>query len=120
MSGHTNFSVLTTNMTAEKRARIDAKKSGLRQEMALHELREARRLTQAALGDTLHVDQSAIAKMERRTDMYVSSLRRFVEAMGGGTAGGRSFPRWRCHDSQFRRYGERRVIQGSNLHGNLE
>lgn len=49
----------------------------------MHELREARRLTQAALGDTLQVDQLAIAKMEKRTDMYVSSLRRFVEAMGG-------------------------------------
>ncbi|MGB8842077.1 MAG: XRE family transcriptional regulator [Aliidongia sp.] len=62
---------------------MERKKAELRQEMVLHELREARRLTQAALGDTLQVDQLAIAKMEKRTDMYVSSLRRFVEAMGG-------------------------------------
>jgi DNA-binding XRE family transcriptional regulator len=83
MSGHKNFTSLTSDATAESRARIERKKATLRQEMALHELREARRLTQATLGDTLQVDQSAIAKMEKRTDMYVSSLRRFVEAMGG-------------------------------------
>jgi DNA-binding XRE family transcriptional regulator len=83
MSGHKDFTTLTANISPEGRARIERKKAALRQDMALHELREARRLTQAALGDTLNVDQSAIAKMERRTDMYVSSLRRFVEAMGG-------------------------------------
>jgi DNA-binding XRE family transcriptional regulator len=83
MTGHKSFDSLTVGITPESRARIERKKSALRQEMALHELREARRLTQAALGDTLQVDQSAIAKMEKRTDMYVSSLRRFVEAMGG-------------------------------------
>jgi DNA-binding XRE family transcriptional regulator len=83
MTGHKSFASLNTGATPDSRARIERRKVQLRQEMALHELREARRLTQAALGDTLHVDQSAIAKMERRTDMYVSSLRRFVEAMGG-------------------------------------
>ncbi len=83
MSGHKNFRALTAAMTPEGRARVERKKTELRKEMALYELREARRLTQAALGETLHVDQSAIAKMEKRADMYVSNLRRFVEAMGG-------------------------------------
>jgi len=83
MSGHKSFASLSAEISPERRARIEGKKIELRQEMALHELREARRLTQVALGDTLQVDQSAIAKMEKRTDLYVSSLRRFVEAMGG-------------------------------------
>ena len=83
MSGHKSFASLSADMQPERRARVDQRKEELRQEMALHELREARRLTQVALGDTLQVDQSAIAKMEKRTDLYVSSLRRFVEAMGG-------------------------------------
>jgi len=83
MSGHRSFASLSSEIAPERRVRIEQKKAVLRQEMALHELREARRLTQAALGDTLQVDQSAIAKMEKRTDLYVSSLRRFVEAMGG-------------------------------------
>lgn len=51
--------------------------------MLLHELREARALTQKALGETLNVNQPAVAKLERRTDMYVSRLRAYIEAMGG-------------------------------------
>ena len=51
--------------------------------MALDELREARDLTQEHLAKVLHVNQSAISKLERRTDMYVSTLQDFVRAMGG-------------------------------------
>ena len=40
-------------------------------------------MTQRALGDALHVNQPAVAKLERRTDMYVSNLRSYIEAMGG-------------------------------------
>lgn len=83
MSGHKSFAGLRDRMRPELRAQVEQKADQLRHEMALHELREARRLTQAALSETLHVDQSAVAKMERRTDMYVSNLRRFVQAMGG-------------------------------------
>jgi hypothetical protein len=83
MSGRKNFADLRAKMSPESKARIEDRKAELREEMALNELREARRLTQAALGETLQVDQSAVAKMEKRTDMYVSNLRRFVEAMGG-------------------------------------
>lgn len=52
-------------------------------EMPLHELRRARGLSQQALADVLHVAQPAIAKMELRTDMYLSTLRSHIEAMGG-------------------------------------
>ncbi len=45
--------------------------------------RTARQLSHAALGEILHVEQPAVAKIEKRTDMYVSTLRRFIEAMGG-------------------------------------
>jgi len=51
--------------------------------MDLTQLRTAHQLSQAALGEILHVEQPAIAKLEKRTDMYVSTLRRFIEAMGG-------------------------------------
>lgn len=51
--------------------------------MALDELREARKLTQTQLAGTLNVDQGSISKMERRTDMYISTLRNFIQAMGG-------------------------------------
>jgi transcriptional regulator with XRE-family HTH domain len=51
--------------------------------MALDGLRVARQKTQEQLAETLNVDQAAISKLERRTDVYVSTLRRYIEAMGG-------------------------------------
>ncbi len=51
--------------------------------MTIAELRQARLLTQESLGETLHVGQTSIAKKEKRADMYVSNLRRFINAMGG-------------------------------------
>jgi DNA-binding XRE family transcriptional regulator len=52
-------------------------------EMPLHELRNARGLSQKMLAETLHIQQPAIAKLEKRTDMYISTLRSHIEAMGG-------------------------------------
>ena len=52
-------------------------------EMPLNELRQARGLSQKVLAEVLHVQQPAIAKIERRTDMYISTLRSHIEAMGG-------------------------------------
>lgn len=52
-------------------------------EMALDELRAARQLTQEHLGTLLGINQSAVSKMERRVDMYVSTLGDFIRAMGG-------------------------------------
>jgi len=52
-------------------------------QMPLHELREARRLTQQQLARTLDMTQAAVSQVEKRTDMYLSTLENFVEAMGG-------------------------------------
>ncbi len=70
-------------MSPEARARVAVKTEKLRKEMALAELRRARELSQQELAQTLGVGQAAIAKMEKRADMYISTLRRFIEAMGG-------------------------------------
>jgi len=83
MSGHHPFRELTKDFSPERQARIADKVRLFKQDMALAELRKARQQSQAELAARLHVNQPAIAKMERRTDMYVSNLRRFVEAMGG-------------------------------------
>lgn len=77
------FKELLDRMPPERRARIKARANGLRAEMALDELREARRLTQEQLAERLHVLQPAIAKIERRADMYLSTLRGVINAMGG-------------------------------------
>jgi DNA-binding XRE family transcriptional regulator len=66
-----------------QRARAATKAEALRKEMTLAELRQALQLTQESLGESLDVGQTAVAKMEKRADMYISNLRRFIEAMGG-------------------------------------
>jgi transcriptional regulator with XRE-family HTH domain len=49
----------------------------------LRRLREARALTQSAMADLLDMDQSEVSRLERRGDMLLSTLKRFVEATGG-------------------------------------
>jgi DNA-binding transcriptional regulator YiaG len=78
-----NFKELQAKMSPESRARSEAKAQRMIQEMALDELRAARALTQEHLPTILGVKQSAVSKLERRADMYVSTLRHFIEAMGG-------------------------------------
>ena len=83
MTGRKKFDALRADLTPAQKAAVTVKVIALREEMTLAELRQARQLTQATLSATLHVGQAAVAKMEKRTDMYVGNLRRFVEAMGG-------------------------------------
>lgn len=52
-------------------------------ELQLHELRQTKALSQVTLAKTLHVHQAAISKMEHRNDMYVSTLREYIRALGG-------------------------------------
>ena len=52
-------------------------------ELPLNELRQARSLSQKMLADVLHVQQPFIAKIEKRADMYIPTLRSHCEAMGG-------------------------------------
>ena len=70
-------------MSPESLTRSDALYHQLLAELPLAELRRARGLSQKALAGVLHVDQASISKMERRTDMYISTLRSHIEAMGG-------------------------------------
>jgi len=83
MSGRHPFENLTRDFSPEHRARVNTRKAELREAMLLHELREARALTQKAMGEVLSVKQPAVARLERRADMYVSNLRAYIEAMGG-------------------------------------
>jgi predicted transcriptional regulator len=83
MSERKPFSNLTRNFSEDRHARIEAKKVELQEEMALHDLRKAIGTSQEAIARTLGVNQPAVAKMERRTDIRIQSLRRMIEAMGG-------------------------------------
>jgi transcriptional regulator with XRE-family HTH domain len=52
-------------------------------DMPLQDIRRARHLTQEQLAETLAATQPEISKIEKRTDLYISTLRRYIEAMGG-------------------------------------
>jgi transcriptional regulator with XRE-family HTH domain len=96
-----NFRELQSKMSPERRARVENRVRKAIQEMALDELRSARQLTQSELADVLKVDQGSISKLERRTDMYISTLRRYVEAMGGSLQIRAVFPEGEVQIIQF-------------------
>jgi predicted XRE-type DNA-binding protein len=77
------FSELRDKMNPERRARNDVAVKKALEEMPLNELRNARGLSQKMLAESLHIQQPAIAKLEKRTDMYISTLRSHINAMGG-------------------------------------
>lgn len=77
------FPELRARMSPESRARAEVKAQSMLAEMPLNELRQARGLSQKMLAEVLHVQQPSIAKLEKRTDMYLSTLRSHIEAMGG-------------------------------------
>ncbi|HVD00793.1 MAG TPA: XRE family transcriptional regulator [Candidatus Dormibacteraeota bacterium] len=66
-----------------RRARVAQFRAEMLHDLSLADLRRARQLTQDELATALELDQSAVSKLEHRTDLYLSTLRRFVEAMGG-------------------------------------
>jgi DNA-binding transcriptional regulator YiaG len=78
-----DFKQLQAKMSPESRARSQAVAEQMIEEMALDELREARKLTQEQLAESLRINQSAVSKMERRADMYLSTLKGIIKAMGG-------------------------------------
>jgi predicted transcriptional regulator len=83
MSGHKPFSELTKDFSPARRARVAAKAAALREVMTLEALRKARLLSQEDVAEALEVNQPAVAKLEKRGDMHVSNLRRYIEALGG-------------------------------------
>ena len=77
------FTELRAKMPPESQVRTRVRTEQMLAEMPLQELRKARGLSQKTLADVLNVKQPSIAKMEHRADMYISTLRNHIEAMGG-------------------------------------
>jgi transcriptional regulator with XRE-family HTH domain len=77
------FAKLFRKMSPEARKRVEERANAEYQALALSELREAQDLTQVQLAKKLGIDQGAVSKIERRTDMYLSTLRNVIAAMGG-------------------------------------
>jgi hypothetical protein len=68
------FSELEAKMSPERRGRIKEEVKKALTEMPIHELRNAQGLSQKVLAEALHIQQPAVAKMEKRTDMYISII----------------------------------------------
>lgn len=78
-----NFKILREQMSEERRGRVAAQAAEISRQIQLDEIRRAVSLTQEQLAATLGVSQTAVSKIEHQTDMYLSTLRRFIVAMGG-------------------------------------
>ncbi|MDR3676214.1 MAG: helix-turn-helix transcriptional regulator [Acidobacteriota bacterium] len=71
-------------LRAPQRRKVEARAAELMaEEMTLRELRKARKLTQVRLAKTLKINQDSVSRLEKRSDLLLSTLRKAVEAMGG-------------------------------------
>jgi len=71
-------------LSPARRKRIEARAAQLvAEEMSLRELRRAHKLTQARIAETLGIGQDQVSRLEQRSDLLLSTLRDYVEAMGG-------------------------------------
>jgi DNA-binding XRE family transcriptional regulator len=95
------FRDLVARMPAESRARSEALTRQLLEEMPLQALRRALALTQEQLAESSGLTQSGIAQIEQRSDVFVSTLRRYIEAMGGELVIFARFPFGETKISQF-------------------
>ena len=77
------FRELVNAMPAERQRKIASRVRQTLASMPLEEVRKARQMTQSRLADALGVNQGEVSKIEHRTDIYLSTLAGYVEALGG-------------------------------------
>jgi len=81
------------SLSAGRRKKIEARALALiAEEMTLQELRRARKITQVRLAKTLGITQDGVSRLEKRSDLLLSTLRKSVEAMGGNLSLVAQFP----------------------------
>jgi transcriptional regulator with XRE-family HTH domain len=80
-------------LSPTRRRKVETRAAELAsEEMTLHELRRARKLTQVHMAKALRITQDGVSRLERRTDLLLSTLRKSVEAMGGSLSLIAEFP----------------------------
>jgi Helix-turn-helix domain len=78
------YAKIRERFTPEELARIDARAAELiAEELTLRDLRQARKLTQVRMAELLGMEQENVSRLERRTDLLLSTLKSYVAAMGG-------------------------------------
>jgi len=79
-----NIDHIIRGLSPERRAKIEGRARQLiGEEMALQQLRKARHLTQEQMARALKIGQDSVSRLESRSDLLISTLRSYVEAMGG-------------------------------------
>ncbi len=78
-----NYKELQAKIDPARRATTQQRVRQELQTMALEELRNAKQATQTEMAELLDLPQSSISRIEQRTDMYLSTLRNYIQAMGG-------------------------------------
>lgn len=72
------------SLSPERQAKIEAMAEKLiAEEKSLRQIRKAREYSQVTLSELLGMNQGDLSRFERRTDAYLSTIRRYIEAMGG-------------------------------------
>jgi len=96
-----SFKALRQKMSKPAQEAAAVKTQQMLKEMPLQELRQAHQMSQERLAQLLTTKQANISRMERRTDMYISTLRSYIEAMGGQLDIVARFPDGDVHINQF-------------------
>lgn len=80
-------------LSPAQRKKVEARAAELiTEEMTLRELRKARKLTQVRMAEQLGITQDSVSRLEKRSDLLLSTLRKTVEAMGGSLSLVAQFP----------------------------
>src|SRR6202166_2248949 len=92
----TNVDRIIRKLIPAERKKVEARAAQLiAEEMTLRELRQARKLTQVRMAKTLGITQDSVSRLEKRSDLLLSTLRKTVEAMGGNLSLVAEFPNGR-------------------------
>lgn len=86
------FRLLRDKLPPDAQAEARARANEMLEEIALQELRKALNLTQEQVAEAMQMNQGVVSKMEHQSDIYVSTLRKFVAALGGHLKLVASFP----------------------------
>jgi DNA-binding XRE family transcriptional regulator len=89
----TNVDDIIGKLNPAQRKKVEARAAQLiAEEMTLRELRRARKLTQVRMAKKLGITQDSVSRLEKRSDLLLSTLRKTVEAMGGSLSLVAEFP----------------------------
>ena len=88
-----NVNEIIKKLSPAQRRKVEARAAHLMaEEMTRRELRRARKRTQVEVAKALHINQDSVSRLEQRTDLLISTLRGYVEAMGGSLSLVAQFP----------------------------